>query len=117
MRYQWAVVFLWFGLVLSYAAWKGHAQAIDQTKYFSSKGEQVFPSVAKSMEQVAATGGALYYTDANGQVNTDMYTQVLTLFNWEAFFQVTTFGFGLALLVLIIVRMSVRFSKESAINR
>lgn len=113
MRYQWAVVILWFGSVLSYAAWKGNARPTEQLKYFNSRGEQIYPSVAKSMEQAAAKGSALYYTGADGQIQTDIYTQTLQQFNWEAFFQVSTFGFGLALLLLIVVRLFTRFANEN----
>jgi len=116
-RFQWAVVLIWFGLVLSYGAWKANAQAIGQTNYFNPKGEAVAPSTAKSVGQVAAIGSALYYKAPDGSVQTDIYKQEIKNFNWETFFQVTTFGFGLALLVLIIVRMSARFAKESAVNQ
>lgn len=116
-RFQWAVVLIWFGLVLSYGVWKGNAKAAGQAQYFNPKGEHIAPVTAKSVGQVAAIGSALYYTAPDGSVQTDIYKQDVKIFNWETFFQVTTFGFGLALLVLIIVRMSARFAKESTVNQ
>ena len=116
-RFQWAVVLTWFGLVLAYGVWKGNARAAGQTNYFNPKGEAVAPSTAISVEQVAAIGSALYYKASDGSVQTDIYKQDIKIFNWDTFFQVTTFGFGLALLVLVIVRMSARFAKESAVNQ
>jgi hypothetical protein len=117
MRYQWAIAILWFALVLSYGAWKGNAQLLEVHQFWNSKGEQVYPSVVKSMEQAAVLGNNQYYTGSDGQVYTDIYKQTIQFFNWEVFFQITTFGFGLALLVLIVVRLSARFAKESAINQ
>ena len=113
MKYQWAVIFIYFGTVLSYASWKGNALPVKETAWFNSKGEEIYPVVAKNMEQAAGLGSAQYYTGPDGQHYTDIFAQEIQKFNWEAFFQVATFGFGLALLLLIIVRLSTRFAKEN----
>lgn len=117
-RFQWAVALIWFMLVLSYGVWKGNVQsAIGQTRFFTPQGTTVNPLSAKTVKHVAELGSALYYTSPDGTVQTDIYKQEIKTFNWDTFFQVTVFGFGVALLVLIIARMSARFAKESAVNQ
>lgn len=113
MKYNWVIAILYFGLVLCYAAWKGNAQSQSSNLYFNSKGERIYPVVAKNMEQAAALGSAQYYTGADGQLYTDIFTQEEKSFHWESFFQAATFGFGLALLLLLVIRLSTRFAKEN----
>jgi hypothetical protein len=43
----------------------------------------------------------------------DINEQVVSFFNWETFFQVATFGCGLAVILLLIVRLSTKFAKEN----
>lgn len=108
-----ALLLVYFALVLSYAAWKGNAQALEEKIYHNSKGELVYPVVTKSMEQVRELGNSLYYTGTDGQRYVDINEQTVLHFNWETFFQVMAFGCGLALLLLLIIRLSTRFAKEN----
>ena len=112
MRITAIIILLWFGMVVSYAAWKGNNTALPVTEYFNSKGEKVYPVVAKNMEQAAAIGNAQYYTGADGTFGTDIYIQNSSVFNWEVFFQALTFGCGLAFLLLVVYRLSTRLAKE-----
>lgn len=116
MKYPWIVISLYFALVLSYAAWKGNAQPVKSMEWHNSKGEIIYPVVAKNMEQVAGLGSAQYYTGADGGHYTDIFAQEMLHFNWEAFFQVTTFGIAVALLLLLVIRLSTRLAKEDTKN-
>jgi hypothetical protein len=107
------LLLLYFALLLSYAAWKGNARAVEEKIYHNSKGELVYPVPVKSLEKVKEMGSGMYYTAADGQTYTDINEQVHQHFNWEAFFQVATFGCALALLVLLVTRLSNRFAKEN----
>jgi hypothetical protein len=106
------LVLLYFTLVLCYAAWKGNAQPIVSNTFFNSKGEVVRPVPVKGIDQVKALGSGLYYTHPDGQMMTDIVEQVNRSFNWEAFFRTASFGFGLAFLLLVVVRLSNRFAQE-----
>ncbi len=108
------LVLLYFALVLCYAAWKGNARPIVTQTFFNSKGEVVRPVPVKDLEQVKALGSGQYYTAPDGQMMTDITEQTDRYFNWEVFFQTTTFGCGLALLLLVVVRLSNRFAQENA---
>ena len=112
MKVQYFIL-LYFALVLSYGAWKGNARAVEEKIFHNSKGELVHPVAIRNLEEVKEMGSGMYYTAADGLKYTDINEQMLLHFNWEAFFQVATFGCGLAFLLLLIARLANQFAKEN----
>lgn len=97
-------------LAFSYAGWQGNAKAVSEAVFHNSKGERIYPVVAKKMEEVAALGGSQYYTGADGQRYTDINTFNELHFNWNEFWRISTFSIGFLLLILIVINLSNRFS-------
>lgn len=93
-----------------YAGWQGNEKSLQVSVFHNSKGEQVYPVVAKKMEEVAALGSSQYYTGADGQRYTDINTMVEQHFNWGEFWRITTFSIGFLLLILLVINLSNRFS-------
>ena len=107
------LISLYFLLVLSYASWKGNAKAIETKVFHNSKGELVYPVPVTNLDQAKELGSGMYYSGTDGIKYIDINEQVVSFFNWETFFQVATFGCGLAVLLLLIVRLSTKFAKEN----
>jgi hypothetical protein len=100
-------------LVLSYAGWKGSAFAEEETLFFNSKGERVYPVAVKRMEEVAAIGSSQYYTGTDGQRYVDIHPWQVRHFNSTEFFKIATFGFGLLALILFITRQIASLNKTN----
>jgi hypothetical protein len=113
MRHKPIILYLAYAsTVLSYAAWKGNAQATAETQYHNSKGERIYPVATPKIEEAALLGSPVYYTGADNQRYIDIHTGQIQHFNWTEFFKVATFGFGLLLLISFIISQVNKLNKE-----